>query len=142
MFSKIIVPVDIEHIDQARAAIAAARHSLDKEGQLTLIHVVSRVPAYVAAQVDNSIFESARAEVKRILDDLKATENLPDSTVVKVASGKAYREIVSCIEDPKSEAIVMPAHRPRVSDILLGSVAAQVVRHAPCSVIVLRGMTE
>ncbi|MFK7963590.1 MAG: universal stress protein [Burkholderiaceae bacterium] len=140
MFAKIIIPVDIEHIDQARAAIAVARHSLDREGQLTLVHVVSPLPAYVAAQVGNNIFESARMEVELILNSLKTSEQLPDTTSIKVATGKAYREIIACIDDPKSQAIFMPAHRPRASDILLGSVAAQVVRHAPCSVIVLRGM--
>jgi len=138
MFTKIVVPVDLEHVEQARQALLTAQHNLTADGHLVLVHVVAPIPAYVAGQVDNSIFDAARQEINRILLDLKKSANLPENTEVKVETGKAYRKIIDQISDPATQAIVMPAHSPRVSDIVLGSVAAQVVRHAPCSVFVLR----
>jgi nucleotide-binding universal stress UspA family protein len=33
---------------------------------------------------------------------------------------------------------VIASHRPGMADLLIGSTAAQVVRHAPCAVHVLR----
>jgi len=39
----------------------------------------------------------------------------------------------------KADLIVMGSHRPAMATYLLGSNAARIVRHAPCSVMVLRG---
>lgn len=138
MFSEIIVPVDIEYIDQARKALATARLNLADGGRIKLVHVMAEIPAFVAAQVDNRIFESARLEVERHLEKLKKSEDLPEETAVIIETGRTYRKILELINEPKSQAIAMSAHSPRMSDVLLGSVAAQVVRHAPCSVFVLR----
>ena len=38
----------------------------------------------------------------------------------------------------KADLIVMGSHRPELRDYLLGPNAARVVRHAPCSVVVVR----
>jgi len=138
MFSEIIVPVDIEHIDQARKALMAARLNLAKNGRIKLVHVLAEIPAFVAAQVDKRIFDSAREEVRRLLDELKQSENMPDNTEIIIETGRTYRKILEHIGNPESQAIVMAAHSPRISDVFLGSVAAQVVRHAPCSVFILR----
>ncbi|MDH3475684.1 MAG: universal stress protein [Rhodospirillales bacterium] len=38
----------------------------------------------------------------------------------------------------KADLIITGSHKPNVSDYLLGSNAARVVRHASCSVFVVR----
>jgi nucleotide-binding universal stress UspA family protein len=38
-----------------------------------------------------------------------------------------------------ADLIVMASHKPTVTDYLLGANAAHVVRHAGCSVMVVRG---
>jgi nucleotide-binding universal stress UspA family protein len=46
------------------------------------------------------------------------------------------------IDEAKESAvdlIVVTSHRPQMSTYLLGSNAAKIVRHATCSVLVLRG---
>jgi nucleotide-binding universal stress UspA family protein len=42
------------------------------------------------------------------------------------------------VEDKKIDLIVMASHDPRVTDYLIGSNAAHVVLHGPCSVLVVR----
>lgn len=52
--------------------------------------------------------------------------------------GTAYQEILHVAEQRQPSLIVMGAHRPELSDYLIGPNAARVVRHANCSVMVLR----
>ncbi|MGH1360955.1 MAG: universal stress protein [Burkholderiaceae bacterium] len=138
MFSEIIVPVDIGQKEQARLAIRAAKLNLAPDGQMMLLHVLEPIPTYVAAQLESSVLDSAADQARLVLDELKASEGLPAETQVVVETGRTYQTIVSHIKDPQAQAIVMSAHSPQFSDIVLGSVAGQVVRHAKCSVFVLR----
>lgn len=52
--------------------------------------------------------------------------------------GTVYEEILDVARDLPASQIVMAAHRPRVSEYLLGENTARVVRHANCSVLVVR----
>ena len=67
-------------------------------------------------------------------------DHVPDSVNVQhvVAYGNIYEEILKAAQKTKAELIVMAAHRPELTDYLLGPNAARVVRHAPCSVLVVR----
>jgi universal stress protein F len=58
---------------------------------------------------------------------------------VIVENGTVYREIVEAAKDLNIDDIVMGAHRPSLSDYLLGPNSARVARHAGCSVTVVRG---
>ena len=55
-----------------------------------------------------------------------------------VVTGKAYEQILKAAEKIGSDLIVIGAHRPDLKDYLLGPNAARVVRHATCSVYVVR----
>ncbi|MEH0069611.1 universal stress protein [Pannonibacter sp. Pt2-lr] len=55
-----------------------------------------------------------------------------------VRSGSVYHEIIEEARFIKAGLIVMGSHRPGLATYLIGSNAAHVVRHAPCSVLVLR----
>ena len=46
--------------------------------------------------------------------------------------------IIEMVEEKHIDLVVMAAHDPRVTDYLIGSNAAHVVLHAPCSVLVVR----
>ncbi len=58
---------------------------------------------------------------------------------IVVENGTVYREIVEAAKDLNIDDIVMGAHRPSLSDYLLGPNSARVARHAGCSVTVVRG---
>jgi nucleotide-binding universal stress UspA family protein len=52
--------------------------------------------------------------------------------------GSISGRIIEMVEDKKIDLIVMASHDPRVTDYLIGSNAAHVVLHGPCSVLVVR----
>jgi universal stress protein F len=55
-----------------------------------------------------------------------------------VATGSIYQEILSTAEKAGSDLIVIGAHDPDLKDFLLGPNASRIVRHAKCSVHVVR----
>ena len=56
----------------------------------------------------------------------------------RVVMGHAGRTIVEFAKEHEVDLIVMNSHRPGIGDYFLGSTAARVVRHAQCSVHVIR----
>ena len=52
--------------------------------------------------------------------------------------GVVHEEILDVAEELGVDQIILAAHRPSLVDGLLGSNAARVVRHAKCSVQVVR----
>lgn len=60
---------------------------------------------------------------------------MPSGVVVEGHSG---RTILDYAEETGSDLIVIASHRPGMGDMLMGSTATQVVRHAKCAVHVLR----
>lgn len=56
----------------------------------------------------------------------------------EIVRGHAYRSIVDFATENDYECIVIGSHKPGLSDYLIGSTAARVVRHAPCAVHVHR----
>lgn len=56
----------------------------------------------------------------------------------EVAVGKVYREVLRVAKEAGSDLIVVGSHAPGLQDYLIGSNAVRIVRHAPCSVHVVR----
>lgn len=54
------------------------------------------------------------------------------------AVGNVHREILSTAERIGADLIMMASHRPALKTYLIGTHAARVVRHAKCSVYVVR----
>ncbi|MDP7425332.1 MAG: universal stress protein, partial [Rhodospirillales bacterium] len=52
----------------------------------------------------------------------------------RVIQGDVYPEILHETKSWKADVIVLASHRPEVSDYLLGSNIAKIVRHVPISV--------
>jgi nucleotide-binding universal stress UspA family protein len=140
MFKRIVTPVDLAEIDLAEPAIAQAVELVEASGgALRLINVQPLLPAtfmdYVPADFDAAQEERAA----KALEELAAGIKLPKerlSYVVRV--GGAYHEILAEARSWAADLIVVVSHRPVMSDYLLGSNAKTIVRHALCSVLVVR----
>jgi nucleotide-binding universal stress UspA family protein len=52
--------------------------------------------------------------------------------------GSVYNEVLKEADRMAADLIVVGSHRPTMSTYLLGSNAAAIVRHAKCSVLVVR----
>ncbi|MCB1477390.1 MAG: universal stress protein [Rhodobiaceae bacterium] len=141
MFKKILVPVDLsdpEHYtDAIETAASFARQFGSTVRLVTVLPVLPSVVAdYIPMDTQNKMLDEASAKVKVLVDKLSLGEG---SGEVAVREGAVYHEVLEEAEVCKADLIVMGSHRPAMATYLLGSNAARIVRHAPCSVMVLRG---
>ena len=108
-------------------------------GQLHVTTIVRDVDAMWQTQYSLSAYEKmideAAARLNAIIDELVPQDLKPHSTV---GHGNVFGEILRIARDTGTELIVMASHRPEMKDYLIGSNAARVVRHATCSVLVVR----
>ena len=140
MFKRIVVPIDLAEIELAQPAIAQAVELAEASGgALRLVNVQPLLPAtfmdYVPADFDAAQEERAA----KALEELAAGVKLPKERVSHVVRvGGAYHEILAEARTWSADLIVVGSHRPVMSDYLLGSNAKTIVRHAHCSVLVVR----
>lgn len=135
MYKNILVPVAFETGRDTKRSIQIAETLADEGGQITALHVIEEVPSYVAQYLPEGQME---ANVKEIEEILHKRLNEHAEIVVKVIEGHAGHSIVDYAGDNGVDCIVIASHRPGLQDLVLGSTAARVVRHAPCSVHVVR----
>lgn len=143
MFKKILVPVDLAEVEVSSPALAKAIEMAKLwGGELRLINIQSLMPAtfmdYVPAGFDEEQRGQAETTLAEIAQAAGAKGELkgPISTVVRV--GGVYPEILAEAEAWGADLIVIGSHRPAMSTYLIGSNAKTVVRHARCSVLVVR----
>ncbi len=141
MYHDILLTVDLnDEASWAKALPAAVE--LAKASGATL-HVVSIVPDFgmpvVGGFFPDDFEEKALAEVSKKLVAF-CGENVPPEIEVKniVRHGNVYKEILEIAGEIGCDLIVIGAQRPDLKDYLLGPNAARVVRHANCSVLVVR----
>jgi nucleotide-binding universal stress UspA family protein len=143
LFRKILCAVDLTTASPhtLETALSFAEENL---ASVTLIHVAPK-PAQEWAPIplvaaNNADFEQAlRAGGSTNLTRL--IEAHPSNCAVRprIQLGVAWREIVRVATDEESDLIVVGAHSDRtLGPWFVGSTAAQVVRHAPCPVLIVR----
>ncbi len=79
---------------------------------------------------------------KKVLKDLKSfvKQNVPEGIKVQhvVGEGTVYEAILRVAKKTRADLIVLESQRKELKQYLLGPNAARVVRHAECSVLVVR----
>ena len=139
MYKKVLVPVDLSHIEKGSKMIERAKYLADtNKSQLTLLNVIPEIPPYVAIEIPSGQHEKVVENAKADLRGLVRSHNLPSSTRIVVESGNPANAILAYAKKENSDLIMVASHQPGLKDYLLGSVAGKVVRHARCSVLVLR----
>ena len=140
MFRNILVPVDLAEMNISKAAIEqAAELATQSGGVVRLVNVQSLLPAsfmdYVPADFDAQMKDNAQKSLNHVADHVPLPRERI-STVVR--TGGVYPEILSEADASGADLIVIGSHRPAMSTYLLGSNAKTIVRHAKCSVLVVR----
>ncbi|KMK66372.1 universal stress protein [Puniceibacterium sp. IMCC21224] len=135
MYRNILVPVAIGDEARSSAELDVARSLLSEGGVITLIHVVEPIPVYVTAYVAVDIMAQSHGAMRAELEQL-AKDHGPAETLL--IEGHPGRTIVEHAKTKAADLIVMSAHRPGFEDIFVGSTTTYVVRHAPCTVHVVR----
>ncbi|MCT4554053.1 MAG: universal stress protein [Pelagimonas sp.] len=137
MYHNILVPVAFEEDDntKAQAALRVARALAAEGAQITLLHVIEQVPGYAVNYLPKEYLAETRAAITA---ELAAMASAVPGAVSQVVGGHSGRTILDWAEEAGTDLIVIASHRPGMQDLLLGSTASQVVRHAACAVHVLR----
>jgi nucleotide-binding universal stress UspA family protein len=141
MYNDILLAVDLsdEHSWNKALPTAVALRDTFK----AVLHVMTVVPEFGLPAVGQFFPADYEAKLhQQVADQLAAfvAEHIADHAKVQriVAAGKIYHEIVNTANQIGADLIVMGSHRPELSDYLLGPNADRVVRHAQCSVMVVR----
>jgi nucleotide-binding universal stress UspA family protein len=140
MYRRIVLAVDLtEPVPAPKGLEQALEIAKMSGGALRLVNVQPIVPAtfmeYVPADFDAE--QSRRAQ--ETLNAIVAGVDLPaDRKSATTRAGGIYHELLQEASDWNADLIVVGSHRPVMSDYLLGSNAKTIVRHAQCSVLVVR----
>lgn len=135
MYKNILVPVSFDEDRDSAGALNVAQVLADGDAQITLIHVMEQIPAYAISYMPRDYMVESRQAIEAELSDMAAT--LPNAQGL-VVDGHSGRTILDWASENNVDCIVIASHRPGMTDLLLGSTAAQVVRHAACAVHVVR----
>ncbi|MFN3824303.1 MAG: universal stress protein [Pseudorhodobacter sp.] len=141
MSRTILLPIDLSDKGNWKKPLAEVLGMLGPDG---VLHVVSVLPDFGMSQVGAHFRKEYEKEALAAFGKALAewTDlNVPEEVKVHphILHGTIYDEILRAAEKLGVDVIVMGAHRPALKDYLLGPNAARVVRHAPCSVYVVRG---
>ena len=141
MYRKILVPVDLGEDDMTRLALDAALPlaKIEGAGELRLVNVQPLVPIAFVDYIPPNFDDEMRESAEKALAELCGKLDLPrDRASCVVRFGAVYPEVLAEAEDWGADLIVIGSHRPTMATYLLGSNAKTIVRHAKCSVLVVR----
>lgn len=137
-WKKLIVPTDF-----SSCALAGLRAAAEIRGaaevEVVIVHVAEPASHGLRVQTDDLHEQwrrEAEASLKCAVDDF--FPNVPGVRTL-VVEGKPAEMICQTAEGEAADVIIIPTHgHSGLKHALLGSVAEKVVRHAPCSVLVVR----
>lgn len=138
---QILVPVDFSECSRKALRYALALAS-QFGGAIRLIHVIEA--AYVMGDFGAADYAALEAELKteaeKQLSGLAESEigsTVPCTTTL--CNGRPATEIAEAAREFEADLVVIATHgRTGLKHVLLGSVAENVVRHAPCPVLTVR----
>lgn len=149
MTTSILAPIDLADTETADTVLTAALVQARSTGaKLTVMTVVPElvtgldyryaIRGETGGSADYDVKEIVTEALARLNDivSARAPEGMAVDTIVR--HGTVYEQILRVAEDIAADQIVIGAHRPQLSDYLLGPNTALVVRHAKCSVNVVR----
>ena len=140
MFRTILVPVDLDDLETYRPALERAVALAEAStGTLRVIYVRSLVPLSFMEFVPPNFDTAQQGEAEKRLAELVQGIRLPKERVSGVVTmGGVYHDVLQEADRIGADLIVVGSHRPTMATYLIGSNAATIVRHAKCSVLVVR----
>jgi len=136
MYKKILVPIDMAHAAEGKKNIDDALKHAAEGAKIILLYVVEEIPNWAAISLPSDLIDKSLHEAH---EELKAIANATGRKMdVEVRTGHSYNTILDVAEEKEVDMIIIASHRPGLRDYFLGATAAKVVRHAKCSVLVVR----
>ncbi len=144
MFRKILAPIDAAEPAIAELGVfLAAQLTALSDGAVRMIHVVPEIPYSFMEFLPPRVGAEREKAVVSLFERLAEKANIPAgrfSHIMRV--GVVYDEVLTEAEEWGADLIVVGSHNPSMSTYLLGSNAQKIVRHANCSVLVVRPHKE
>lgn len=139
MYRSILVPVDLDEPQSWEKALpVAVALSQCFSAPLALVTVVPDWNLILEAQWSPIAYREFVDAARERLATLAGSVTGAGEVAHHVESGGVYAGILAAAERVGADLIVLSSHRPQMKDYLLGANASRVVRHARCSVFVVR----
>jgi len=136
MYKTILVPIDMAHVVEGKANVDLAASHGAQGSKVILLNVVEDIPNWAAIDLPAGQFEKSVELTKTELKAIAKASGMHMDVDVRI--GHSYDTILKVAKEKKVDLIIIASHRPGFQDYFLGSTAAKVVRHANCSVLVVR----
>jgi universal stress protein A len=144
-YRRVLWPTDLSRL--ARTALPhALQLAAGSKGELIIVHVLPTVPAYLAPeiarlpwdQIDRANRAIGKGKLDRMTTAIQAEH--PELQVHNIlAKGVVAEEVLRAARRLRCHLIVLATHgRTGLKHVLMGSVAENVVRRAPCPVLIVR----
>lgn len=141
MFKNILVPLHLDYVDNHEKLFAGALNVLDeKKGKLSLLYVnENKAHGSVYPVIDEESEKHYNHDAFVALKKIAKKHKLPKEKIsFNIRDGAAHREILEEARRIGADAIVMMATKPGLGSYFISSTPERVVRHAACSVFVIR----
>jgi nucleotide-binding universal stress UspA family protein len=144
-YPRVLWPTDLSRL--AKMALPHALRSVEgSKGELVILHVLPTVTAYMFPeiagtawdQIDRANRSIGKKKLDRIADEIRA-EHPGIRVQIVLAEGVVFDEVLRVARRLRCDLIVLATHgRTGLKHVLMGSVAENVVRRAPCPVLIVR----
>ena len=139
MFRTILIPIDLSDPENYHDALDVGTALAKQYGsKLRLVTVVAGMSAMMAEYLPENTQDRVIDEAKSALNEMARETGFGSKVSTVVREGTVHHEVIEEARDAEVDLIVMGSHKPRMATYFLGSHATMIVRHAPCSVMVLR----
>ncbi|KZX11656.1 universal stress protein [Methanobrevibacter filiformis] len=145
MYKNVIVPIMGNYIKE----IAESTLDLidDREVNLFIVYVVDgSVPFLTPKTIKEAMIKELKEKGRVFLDEFEEILELENHSNVKakklLLEGKPAEEIVKTAEKECADVIVMGTGKSIVDKHLLGSVSEEVIHFAPCTVHLVRTISD
>lgn len=136
MHKSILIPVDLANVTVVNSLVDYASVLGSSDSKIILLNVVEEIPNWAAAGLPRDILDKSVQSSLEKLKSLAASFSIEVEVEVRV--GQPYKAILEVAKEKSAEMIIVASHQPEQQSYFLGSTAAKVVRHATCSVLVVR----
>lgn len=135
VYQNILIPVLVDEEYHNQASFDVAKKLAGKDAKFTILHAMEPIPGFALAEIPEDVLNKTRNRIETSVSEM--AQDFVGSEA-KIISGHAGRAIVDDASTHEIDCIIVASHRPGIGDFFLGSTAARDVRHATCSVHVIR----
>lgn len=136
-----LVPVDFTRSSDIALKYAAELAAQQQGAVVTLLHVITDSPTHVPFYLRDRYFKEREKEAKKKLQRLLKRKYLRDVTCrsLIVCAADAALATAHAAKKRRVAMIIMGSQgRKGLTRLIQGSVAEQVLRHAPCPLLVVK----